>query len=132
MPETSRHSLAIVGAGPVGLEAAAHAVELGFDVHVFERGDVGAHAIAWGHVRMFTPWRMNVGPASARLLAKHGWSAPVAEALTTIVTVTVLSPARVALLPEIDADLPSGAICATPLPPSLVDWSVTSRVALKG
>ena len=83
MPETSRHSLAIVGAGPVGLEAAAHAVELGFDVHVFERGDVGAHAIAWGHVRMFTPWRMNVGPASARLLAKHGWSAPAAEALPT-------------------------------------------------
>jgi len=83
MPGTSRHSLAIVGAGPVGLEAAAHAVELGFDVHVFERGDVGAHAIAWGHVRMFTPWRMNVGPASARLLAKHGWSAPAAEALPT-------------------------------------------------
>jgi thioredoxin reductase len=76
MPETSRHSLAILGAGPVGLEAAAFALELGFDVHVFERGEAGAHALAWGHVRMFTPWRMNVGAASARLLAKSGSPAP--------------------------------------------------------
>ena len=78
MPETSPHSLAIVGAGPIGLEAAAHAAELGFDVHVFERGEVGDHLLAWGHVSMFTPWSWNVGPASARLLARHGWSAPAA------------------------------------------------------
>jgi len=76
VPETTRHSLAIIGAGPIGLEAAALGLELGFDVHVFERGEVGAHALAWGHVRMFTPWRMNIGPASARLLARHGWIAP--------------------------------------------------------
>src|SRR5258706_13858487 len=79
MPVTAPRSLAILGAGPVGLEAAALALELGFDVHVLERGEPGAHAIAWGHVRMFTPWRMNVGPASARLLARHSWSTPPAE-----------------------------------------------------
>jgi thioredoxin reductase len=83
MPQTTQHSLAILGAGPVGLEAAALALELGFDVHVLERGDVGAHLLAWGHVRMFTPWRMNVGPASARLLARHGWSAPPADECPT-------------------------------------------------
>ena len=83
MPETSRHSLAILGAGPVGLEAAALALELGFDVHVLERGEPGAHAIAWGHVRMFTPWRMNVGAASARQLARHGWNAPPADECPT-------------------------------------------------
>src|SRR5262245_20129843 len=83
IPETSRHSIAIVGGGAVGLEAAAHAVDLGFDVHLCERGEVGAHALAWGHVRMFTPWRMDVGPASARLLSKHGWSAPPADTLPT-------------------------------------------------
>jgi len=83
VPETSRHSLAIIGAGPIGLEAAALALELGFDAHVFERGEPGAHALAWGHVRMFTPWRMNVGPASARLLSRHGWTAPEATALPT-------------------------------------------------
>src|SRR5262245_34333030 len=59
------------------------ALELGFDAHVFERGEVGAHALAWGHVKMFTPWRMNIGPASARLLARHGWSTPEASALPT-------------------------------------------------
>ncbi len=79
-PPVARDTLAIIGAGPVGLEAAAHALELGFDVHVFERGEVAAHVIAWGHVDMFTPWRMNVGPASQRLLTKHGWTAPEADA----------------------------------------------------
>jgi thioredoxin reductase len=75
----SRNSLAIIGAGPVGLEAAAAAIARGFDVHVFERGEVGAHPIAWGHVRMFTPWRMNVGSHSRRLLEQHGWTSPDAE-----------------------------------------------------
>ena len=83
MPETSRHSLAILGAGPVGLESAALALELGFDVHVLERGEPGAHAIAWGHVRMFTPWCMNIGPATARLLGRHGWGAPPADVCPT-------------------------------------------------
>ena len=83
MPVTSPHSLAILGAGPVGLEAAVLALELGFDVHVFERGEVGSHLLAWGHVRMFTPWRMNVGPASARLLARSGWVAPAADECPT-------------------------------------------------
>ena len=83
MPEVLAHSLAIIGAGPIGLEAAAAALELGFDVHVFERGEVGAHTIAWGHVRMFTPWRMNLGPASQRLLQKHGWAPPPGDDLPT-------------------------------------------------
>jgi thioredoxin reductase len=83
MPETSPSSLAIVGAGPVGLEAAAHAVELGLDVHVFERGEVGDHLLAWGHVAMFTPWSWNVGPATARALAHRGWTPPAADTCPT-------------------------------------------------
>lgn len=108
MPEASRHSLArnslaIIGAGPIGLEAAALALEQGFDAHVFERGEVGAHALAWGHVRMFTPWRMNIGPASARLLARHGWSAPEPTALPTGAELAerLLSP--LAATPELKA-----------------------------
>ncbi|HET9327739.1 MAG TPA: NAD(P)-binding domain-containing protein [Candidatus Eisenbacteria bacterium] len=79
----SRNSLAIIGAGPVGLEAAAAALDRGFDVHIFERGEVGAHLIAWGHVRMFTPWRMNVGSNSARMLESTGWKRPDGEACPT-------------------------------------------------
>ncbi|HEY6866554.1 MAG TPA: hypothetical protein VI792_04810 [Candidatus Eisenbacteria bacterium] len=83
MPRPARNTLAIIGAGPVGLEAAAAALDRGFDVHVFERGEVGAHPIAWGHVRMFTPWRMNLGPHSVARLAAAGWTAPDPEACPT-------------------------------------------------
>ncbi len=83
MPLPARNTLAVIGAGPVGLEAAAAAMDAGFDVHVFERGEVGAHTIAWGHVRMFTPWRMNVGPASGGRLAATGWAKPDAETCPT-------------------------------------------------
>ena len=103
MPATTPHSLAILGAGPVGLEAAALALELGFDVHVLERGEPGAHAIAWGHVRMFTPWRMNVGPASAKLLAQHGWSAPKPDELPTGGELVEKVLAPLAATPELKA-----------------------------
>jgi thioredoxin reductase len=83
MPVPARNTLAIVGAGPIGLEAAVAAQDAGFDVHVFERGEVGAHALAWGHVRMFTPWRMNVGPAARAHLERSGWIAPAPDALPT-------------------------------------------------
>src|SRR5262245_26418223 len=72
----ARNTLAIIGAGPVGLEAASAALEAGFDVHAFERGEIGAHALAWGHVPMFTPWRMNIGPSSSARLERSGWRMP--------------------------------------------------------
>lgn len=101
MPVPARNTLAIVGAGPVGLEAAAAALERGFDVHVFERGEVGAHPIAWGHVRMFTPWRANVGPASARLLARNGWTAPPADERPTGAELAERVLAPLAAAPEL-------------------------------
>src|SRR5206468_5111086 len=80
MPSPARNTLAIIGAGPVGLEAALAALDAGFDVHVFERGEAGAHPIAWGHVVMFTPWRMNWGPSSLAHLERAGWTRPDPEA----------------------------------------------------
>jgi thioredoxin reductase len=79
MPLPTRNTLAVVGAGPVGLEAALAALDRGLDVHVFERGAVGTHPLAWGHVRMFTPWRMNVGAASRAHLERSGWTMPDPE-----------------------------------------------------
>jgi len=79
----ARNTLAVIGAGPIGLEAAFAALDADFDVHVFERGEVASHPIAWGHVRMFTPWRMNLGPATRRHLEASGWSAPPADDLPT-------------------------------------------------
>jgi len=51
--------IAIIGAGPIGLEAALYARTLGHDVVVFERATVGANIAAWGFTRFFTPWLLN-------------------------------------------------------------------------
>ncbi len=83
MPAPARNTLAIVGAGPIGLEAASAGLDAGFDVHVFERGEAGAHVHAWGHVRMFTPWRMNLGPSSTARLERAGWTRPDLDAVPT-------------------------------------------------
>jgi cation diffusion facilitator CzcD-associated flavoprotein CzcO len=83
MPVPAPNTLAIIGAGPIGLEAAARAQDAGFDVHVFERGVVGSHPIGWGHVRLFTPWRMLIGPAGRARLSAAGWAAPDPEAFPT-------------------------------------------------
>lgn len=69
--------VAVVGAGPVGLAAAAHLLERGLEPLVLEAGDEVAAAVAsWGHVRVFSPWRFNVDRAAERLLAVNGWIAP--------------------------------------------------------
>jgi thioredoxin reductase len=69
--------IAIIGAGPVGLAAAAHVLARGGTPLVLEAGaTVGASIRKWGHVRLFSPWRYAVDPASARLLAATGWAAP--------------------------------------------------------
>jgi hypothetical protein len=64
--------LLVIGAGPVGLEAALHALHLGYDVRVLEGGRVGENVSSWGHVRMFSPWEMNCSPLGLGVLARQG------------------------------------------------------------
>jgi thioredoxin reductase len=67
----------VVGAGPVGLAAAAHLLERGLEPLVLERGERAAASVAsWGHVRLFSRWSELVDPAARRLLAQHGWGDP--------------------------------------------------------
>ena len=67
----------IVGAGPIGLAAAAHALSRNLTPLVFEAGaTVGAGIRRWGHVRMFSPWKSNVDAAAAAILERYGWSTP--------------------------------------------------------
>lgn len=101
MPLLPRNTLAIIGAGPIGLEAAFSAVDAGFDVHLFERGEVASHPIAWGHVQMFTPWRMNLGPATRAHLEASGWSAPPAEECPSGLELAERALQPAARLPEI-------------------------------
>ncbi|HEY0630618.1 MAG TPA: NAD(P)-binding protein, partial [Thermoleophilaceae bacterium] len=61
--------IAILGAGPIGLEAALAAHERGLEFTVYEAGpEAGAHVRDWGHVRLFTPWDMNVSERMRRAL----------------------------------------------------------------
>ncbi len=74
--------VAVIGAGPVGLAAAAHLLEQGLEPVIFEAGPtVGAAIEQWRHIRLFSPWRFNLDPAAVRLLEAGGWEAPRPAAL---------------------------------------------------
>jgi thioredoxin reductase len=76
--------IAVIGAGPVGLAAAAHLVKRGATPLVLEAGpSVGASVLGWGQVRIFSPWKYNVDPAARELLDRGGWSAPDGEGYPT-------------------------------------------------
>ena len=77
-------TIAIIGAGPVGLAAAAQALERGLSPVVLEQGPAAGHAIRqWAHVPMFSPWAFNIDGAAERLLAKVGWTRPDADRYPT-------------------------------------------------
>ena len=70
-------TVAILGAGPVGLAAAAHVLERGLEPVVFEAGPTAGHAVRqWSHVQIFSPWDYNIDKAAERLLAETGWNKP--------------------------------------------------------
>jgi hypothetical protein len=98
--------VAVIGAGPVGLAAAARLLERGIEPLVLEAGDdVGASLADYGHVRLFSPWRYNVDPAMAAQLEPTGWRAPPAEdlPLASEIVHKVLKP--YAALPEVNSAL---------------------------
>jgi thioredoxin reductase len=67
----------VIGAGPVGLAAAAHLVERGIEPLVLEAGPAAGSAVReWSHVRLFSTWAELVDPAAEKLLAPTGWTAP--------------------------------------------------------
>ncbi|MET9240946.1 FAD-dependent oxidoreductase [Nonomuraea sp. NPDC003709] len=82
--QTDTLPVVVIGAGPVGLAAAAQLAERGLDFLVLEAGEqAGASVAKWAHVRVFSPWKFNIDAAARRLLEADGWSAPDAEWLPT-------------------------------------------------
>jgi len=76
--------IAVIGAGPVGLAAAAHLIQRGIPVKVYEAGAaVAANVRDWGHVRLFSPWEYNTDVAARALLRAHGWQEPPGKAMPT-------------------------------------------------
>ena len=81
---TSQLPVAVIGAGPVGLAAAAHLVRYRQPFVVLEAGgEAGAAIRQWGHVATFSPWRYMVDGAARDLLRQTRWQAPDDETVPT-------------------------------------------------
>src|SRR5258708_33060051 len=74
--------IGVLGAGPIGLEAALYARYLGYEVDLYERRRVAEHLLQWGHSRVFTPFAANASPVGISALAAPDstWAPPAAEA----------------------------------------------------
>ncbi|MDQ6693017.1 MAG: NAD(P)-binding domain-containing protein [Chloroflexota bacterium] len=76
--------IAVIGAGPVGLAAAAHLARHNMPFVVLEAGaSAGAAVRQWGHVRLFSPWRYSIDREAAALLGEAGWNTPDPETYPT-------------------------------------------------
>jgi hypothetical protein len=99
----------VIGAGPVGLAAAAELFERGIEPIVLEAArEVAASVRDFGHVRLFSPWRFNIDKAAQRLLEANGWVAPPLDDLPTGEEIYRLYLRPLAQLPAIAAQLRVG------------------------
>ena len=80
-PET----IAVLGAGPMGLEAALYGRFLGYSVTIYERGRIAENMLRWGHVRLFSPFAMNRSPLGIAAIEAQDplWQPPADDALLT-------------------------------------------------
>ncbi|MGH8909510.1 MAG: flavoprotein [Egibacteraceae bacterium] len=94
--------VAILGAGPIGLDAALAALDRGWPFTVYEAAPtVGGAVREWGHVRMFTPWDMNVSPRMRAHLAAQGGAVPSGPSCPTGARFAEALLDRVAALPAL-------------------------------
>jgi thioredoxin reductase len=71
MSKAAPQKVAVLGAGPIGLEAALYAKSAGLAVAVYDRGAIADHVRRWGHVRMFTPFGMNTTSLGLKTLLRE-------------------------------------------------------------
>ncbi|MDT7953798.1 MAG: NAD(P)-binding domain-containing protein [Acetobacteraceae bacterium] len=102
--------VAIIGGGPIGLAAAAHAIARDVPVKLYEAGaTVGTNLRDWGHVRVFTPWELNVDAVARSLLERHGWRMPPLGELPTGEELYARYLKPLAEIPELAAVVEVGA-----------------------
>ncbi len=81
---TTQLPVAIIGAGPIGLAAAARLHAAAESFVILEAGTgVGAAVRNWAHVRVFSPWRYIIDDGARALLTGTGWAGPNPEAYPT-------------------------------------------------
>ncbi|WP_338897029.1 NAD(P)-binding domain-containing protein [Streptomyces sp. TG1A-60] len=84
VPTTDQLPVVVIGAGPIGLAAAARLVERGLEPLVLEAGPAAGSAVReWSHVRLFSTWGEVIDPAAEKLLAPTGWVRPDATTYPT-------------------------------------------------
>ena len=71
-----KYPVAIIGAGPIGLAAAAHLKLYNLPFIILEKQEVAANVASWEHVQLFSPWEFNVDSAAKQLLENTGWTMP--------------------------------------------------------
>jgi hypothetical protein len=107
---TASLPVAVIGAGPVGLAAAAHLHARGVPFLVLEAGPAAGDAVRrWGHVRLFSPWRELVDREAAALLRRHGWEMPDPDEIPRGAELAARMIGPLAALPEIAPHLRLGA-----------------------
>jgi len=75
--------IAIIGAGPIGLHAALAAQARGFEAAIYERGEIADSVKRWGHIRMFSPFSMNLSSSGLDLVRGLGRRLPAEDACLT-------------------------------------------------
>lgn len=72
--------VAVIGAGPVGMAAAAHLIKRNIPFFLLESANtVGGNITSWGHVKVFSPWKYNIDKAAKELLKQTKWVHPPDE-----------------------------------------------------
>ena len=76
--------VAIIGAGPIGLAAAANLAIQKVPFIVLESGQQVAENIRkWQHVHLFSPWQYDIDKAARKLLEETDWQSPQDDLLPT-------------------------------------------------
>ncbi len=76
IPGADKKSIIIIGAGPIGIEAAVYAKNCGYRVRILEKQSVGGNIRQWQHVRLFSPFKLNYSPLGKSLLETQGHQLP--------------------------------------------------------
>jgi hypothetical protein len=100
--------VAVIGAGPIGLEAALGAARRGFEVRLYEAGRVGEHLRRFDAVALFTPFGMNSSSEGRERLRSEGMVLPPEASLLTAGELVERYLVPLARLPELAHSIREG------------------------